>query len=79
MEETLLLLPYADACKILEYLPKLLKSEYQTELLVRLALSLIQAHHEPIVANSQMLTILEEVRDLAMEKITKLRVSFNYF
>ncbi|XP_057338104.1 WD repeat-containing protein 3 [Microplitis mediator] len=78
MEETLLLLPYADACQILEYLPKLLKSEYQTELLVRLALSLIQAHHEPIVANSQMLPILEEVRDLAMEKITKLRDTVGY-
>ncbi|XP_074104219.1 WD repeat-containing protein 3 [Cotesia typhae] len=78
MEETLLLLPYADACEILEYLPRLLKSDYQTELLVRLALTLIQAHHEPIVANSTMLPILEEVRDLAMSKITKLRDTVGY-
>lgn len=78
MEETLLLLPYSAACDILKYLPKLLENDYQSEMLSRLALSLIQAHHGPIIANSDLLTNLEEVRDLAMKRINDLRVMKNF-
>lgn len=74
MEETLLLLPFSAACEILEMLPKLLKSEYQAEMLCRLAVSLIQAHHGPITGNSDLLPVLEEVRDLAMKRMGDLRV-----
>uniref|UniRef100_A0A0C9R4Q1 Wdr3 protein n=1 Tax=Fopius arisanus TaxID=64838 RepID=A0A0C9R4Q1_9HYME len=79
MEETLLLLPFSTACEILQMLPKLLRSEYQAEMLSRLAVSLIQAHHGPITANSDLLPVLEEVRDLAMKRIGDLRdtIGFN--
>lgn len=71
-----MLLPYSAACAILETLPKLLRSESQAELVTRLALSLIKAHHGPIVANSELLPTLQEVRSLAMKRISSLRVHF---
>lgn len=74
MEETLLLLPYSAASDILQRLPNLLKSDYHVELLARLALCLIQAHHGPIVANQNLLPTLEIVKKLAVEKISTLRV-----
>ncbi|EZA47881.1 hypothetical protein DMN91_003248 [Ooceraea biroi] len=73
LEETLLLLTYSAACDILQRLPKLLKGNYQVELLARLALCLVQAHHGPIVANKNLLFTLEIVKKLAMEKISALR------
>lgn len=74
LEETLLLLPYSTACNILQRLPSLLKRDYHAELLARLALCLIQAYHGPIVANKNLLPILESVKTLAIEKISTLRV-----
>lgn len=74
LEETLLLLPYSAASEILQSLPNLLKKNYKPELIARLALCLIQAHHGPIVANQNLLTVLENVQKLAIEKISTLRV-----
>ncbi|KAG5332620.1 WDR3 protein, partial [Acromyrmex heyeri] len=73
LEETLLLLPFSAACDILQRLPNLLKNNYHTELLARLALCLVQAHHGPIVANQNLLPTLEIVKQLAVEKISALR------
>lgn len=69
-----MLLTYSAACDILQRLPKLLKGDYHAELLARLALCLIQAHHGPIVANHNLLPTLEIVKQLAVEKISTLRV-----
>ncbi|KAF7991112.1 hypothetical protein HCN44_002674 [Aphidius gifuensis] len=79
MEETLYLLPYTEACELLRLLPKFLKKEYQVELLSRVALCLIQAHHGPIVANSDLYPIIEEIQSLAVKGITNLRntIGFN--
>ncbi|XP_012232010.1 WD repeat-containing protein 3 [Linepithema humile] len=79
MEETLLLLPFSAACDILQKLPTLLKRDYHAELLARLALCLIQAHHGPIVANQNLLPTLEIVKKLAVKKISTLRdtIGFN--
>lgn len=74
MEEALLLLPYSTACELLHYLPKLLESNYQAEMLARLAVSLIRAHHGPMTANATLLPILEQVRDLSMKRISELKV-----
>ncbi|XP_014476542.1 PREDICTED: WD repeat-containing protein 3 [Dinoponera quadriceps] len=81
LEETLLMLPFSAACEILQKLPVLLKRNDHSELFARLALCLIQAHHGPIVANGNLLSTLEEVKMLAMEKITTLRdiVGFNLY
>lgn len=73
LEETLLLLPYSAACDILQRLPNLLKNDYHAELLARLALCLVQAHHGPIVANQNLLPTLEIVKKLAVERISSLR------
>lgn len=78
LEETLLLLPFSAACDILQRLPNLLKNNYHTELLARLALCLVQAHHGPIVANQNLLPTLEIVKKLAVEKISALRVMKAY-
>jgi len=67
-------LPYSAACDILQRLPNLLKNDYHTELLARLAVCLVQAHHGPIVANQNLLSTLEIVKKLAVEKISALRV-----
>lgn len=56
-------------------LPKLLKRKYQAEIVTRLALTLIQTHHNPIVASANLLSTVEEIKTLAMEQITSLRVS----
>ncbi|KAH0946147.1 hypothetical protein HN011_001484 [Eciton burchellii] len=79
LEETLLLLTYSAVCDILQRLPKLLQSDYHNELVARLALFLIQVHHGPIVANHNLLPILEIVKKLAVEKISALRnaIGFN--
>lgn len=74
MEETLLLLPYSVACDILKKLPKLLQSDYHTELMSRLALCLIQAHHGPIIATEELLPVLETVKTLAIKKVSDLKV-----
>lgn len=74
LEETLLLLPYSTACEILQMLPKLLKSDYHTELIARLALCLVQAHHGPIMTTSELLPVLEIVKTLTIKKISELRV-----
>ena len=76
LNEALLILPYSVACDVLKMLPKLLKRQYQIELVTKLALSLIQAHHNPIVASQELLPTLEEVRKLAMEQISTLRVRY---
>ncbi|XP_015606327.1 WD repeat-containing protein 3 [Cephus cinctus] len=78
LEEALLLLPYSAACEILRMLPKLLESEYQSELLARLSLCLIQAHHGPIVASQELLSTLETVKALAMQRIATLRDTVGY-
>lgn len=67
-------MPYSAACDILQRLPNLLKSDYHAELLSRLALCLVQAHHGPIIANQNLLPTLEIVKKLAVEKISTLRV-----
>ncbi|XP_076183673.1 WD repeat-containing protein 3 isoform X2 [Ptiloglossa arizonensis] len=79
LEETLLLLPYSTACEILQMLPKLLKSDYHTELIARLALCLVQAHHGPIMTTSELLPVLEIVKTLTIKKISELRdtIGFN--
>lgn len=79
LEETLLLLPYSAACEILKMLPKLFESDYDTELMARLALCLLQAHHGPITATKELLPVLEIVRALAIKKVSGLRdmIGFN--
>ena len=79
LEETLLLLPYSVACDILKKLPKLLESDYHTELMSRLALCLIQAHHGPIIATEELLPVLETVKTLAIKKVSDLKdmIGFN--
>ncbi|CAK9807252.1 WD repeat-containing protein 3 [Anthophora plagiata] len=81
LEETLLLLPYSAACEILKQIPKLLKSDYHTELIARLALCLVQAHHGPIIATQELLPVLETVKTLASKKISDLRdvIGFNLY
>ncbi|XP_012276684.1 WD repeat-containing protein 3 [Orussus abietinus] len=78
LEETLLLLPFSAACEILRMLPNLLKSDYQVELLARLALSLIQAHHGPIISSSNLLPILESVQQLIFERVSALKDMIGY-
>ncbi|XP_031826213.1 WD repeat-containing protein 3 [Nomia melanderi] len=73
LDETLMLLPYSAACDILKMLPKLLQSDYHTELIARLALSLIQTHHGPITANLELLQTLETVKTLSIKKVSALR------
>ncbi|XP_076762972.1 WD repeat-containing protein 3 [Xylocopa sonorina] len=79
LEETLLLLPYSAACEILKILPKLLESNYHTELIARLALCLVQAHHGPVTATKELLPVLETVEKLAIKKVSELRdmIGFN--
>lgn len=79
LEESLLLLPYSAACEILKMLPKLLESNYHTELIAKLALCLIQAHHGPIIATQELLPILEIVKTLTIKKVSDLRdiIGFN--
>lgn len=74
LEETLLLLPYSAACEILQMLPRLLKSNFHTELLTRLTICLIQAHHGPIMSNQNLLLTLETIKPLIFNRISTLRV-----
>ena len=60
-------------------LPKLLKSQYQAEMVAKLTLSLIQAHHGPIAASQELLPQIEEIKILAMKQISTLRVLSNTF
>ncbi|XP_046466507.1 WD repeat-containing protein 3 [Neodiprion pinetum] len=78
LEEALLLLPYSAVCEILKILPKLLKGDYQTELVSRLTISLVHAHHGPIVTSKELLTTLEMIKNLSLERITTLRDTVGY-
>ena len=55
-------------------LPNLLRNQYQAEIVVKLTLSLLEAHHGPIVASQELLPQLEEIKDLAFQQIFSLRV-----
>lgn len=79
MQETLYLLPYTEACEVLRLLPKFLKKEYQVEMLSRVALCLIQAHHGPIVSNPDLYPIIEEIKSLTVKGISNLRVIHNIY
>ncbi|XP_058809971.1 WD repeat-containing protein 3 [Phymastichus coffea] len=80
-DEALLLLPYSAACDILKILPNLLKSQYESELVVKLTLSLIQAHHGPIIASQELLPEIEIIKSLALQQISTLRdtLGFNLY
>ncbi|XP_012251117.2 WD repeat-containing protein 3 [Athalia rosae] len=78
LEEALLLLPYSAACEILKVLPELFNSNYQAELVSRLTLSLVRAHHSPIVTSKELLTILDKIRTLSLERVTALRDTVGY-
>ncbi|XP_033226302.1 WD repeat-containing protein 3 [Belonocnema kinseyi] len=78
LDEALLVLPYSVACEVLKMLPKLLKRQYKAELVSKVALSLVKAHHGPIVASQELLPILEEVNKLAMKQISNLRDSIGF-
>ncbi|KAI4483042.1 hypothetical protein M0804_008097 [Polistes exclamans] len=79
LEETLLLLPFATACEILQMIPRLLKINFHTELLTKLTVFLIQAYHGPITSNQNLLLTLETIKPIIFEKISTLRdtVGFN--
>ncbi|CAB0031210.1 unnamed protein product [Trichogramma brassicae] len=74
-DEALYLLPFSTACKILKILPKLLQSDYQAEMIIKVGLSLIEAHNKPITASKDLLPQIEEIHRLALERISTLRVS----
>lgn len=78
-DEALLLLPYSAACDILQMLPDLLKSQYQAEIVAKLTLSLLQAHHGPIVASQELLPQIEQIKSCALQQISTLRVRVIYF
>ncbi|XP_016840721.1 WD repeat-containing protein 3 [Nasonia vitripennis] len=80
-DEALFLLPYSAASEILRMLPSLLKSQYQAEIVAKLTLSLIQAHHGPIIASQELLPQIEEIKSLALQQVSSLRdtLGFNLY
>ncbi|XP_015181340.1 PREDICTED: WD repeat-containing protein 3 [Polistes dominula] len=78
LEETLLLLPFTNACEILKMMPRLLKNNFYTELLTRLTVCLIQAHNGPITSNQNLLETLETIKPIIFEKINTLRDTIGY-
>ncbi|KAI4496116.1 hypothetical protein M0802_007983 [Mischocyttarus mexicanus] len=78
LEEALLLLPFSSACEILQMIPRLLKNNFHTELLTRLTICLIEAHHGPILSNQNLLRTLEEIKPLIFKKISTLRDIVGY-
>lgn len=71
-------MPYSSACELLQIVAKLLESEYHVELVANVTLSLVKAHFNPIVANQNLLTIIDRVRTMALEQLTKLRDTVGY-
>ncbi|XP_014605888.1 PREDICTED: WD repeat-containing protein 3-like [Polistes canadensis] len=60
-------------------IPRLSKINFHTELLTKLTVFLIQAHHGPITSNQNLLLTLETIKSIIFEKISTLRdtVGFN--
>ncbi|XP_014226039.1 WD repeat-containing protein 3 [Trichogramma pretiosum] len=77
-DEALYLLPFSTACKILKILPKLLQSDYQAEMIIKVGLSLIEAHNKPITASKDLLPQIEEIHRLALERISTIRDMVGY-
>jgi U3 small nucleolar RNA-associated protein 12 len=60
LEEALLLLPFVTVCKILQKLPRLIRSRKDhTELIVKVVLFLFRVHQRPIVSQQTMLVDLQ--------------------
>lgn len=69
MEETLLLLPFASVCEVLEKIPVMTdKRKDCTELICKIVIFLMRVHQKPIVGNYTLLPILQTI-------ITKLQSS----
>lgn len=74
LEESLLLLPYAAVCEVLENLSPLLARGDHTELICKIMIFLVKLHHAPIVANHSLSLTLEKLNKLAKEHVQQIRV-----
>lgn len=74
LEESLLLLPFANVCEILEKLPGLAEQRKdQTELICKVVLFLFRIHHRPIVNNQVLLPSIQKLIKNLEGSIVELR------
>ncbi|KAK9880788.1 hypothetical protein WA026_013117 [Henosepilachna vigintioctopunctata] len=78
LEEALLILPFSAVCEVLQVLPTLIQRGDNIELLCKLSVFLLKLHHSPVVANHTLLTTLEKLYKLAMNKLQELRDMVGY-
>ncbi|XP_058130598.1 WD repeat-containing protein 3 [Anopheles ziemanni] len=74
LEESLLLLPFAAVCELLERIPKLtITRKDQTELICKVVLFLFRVHQKPIVSNQVLLPVIQKIIHTLQEAICELR------
>lgn len=73
LEEALLLLPYTSVCELLPLFIPLLERKLHCDIVCRTLVFLIRVHHRPLVANPSLLTLVQKLSMLAMQRITEFR------
>eukprot|EP00041_Stephanoeca_diplocostata_P026325 m.707758 g.707758 ORF g.707758 m.707758 type:complete len:973 (+) comp22936_c1_seq3:138-3056(+) len=79
LDESLLVLPFSYAMKLLPYLDKWIKGGAAVERSTRCVLFLMTVHHNQIVSNEKMVPVLQSLRTNTLPQITQLKdtIGFN--
>ncbi|KAK7588108.1 hypothetical protein V9T40_005353 [Parthenolecanium corni] len=72
MEEILSLLPFASVNRLIEYLiPLLRSSKGDVEILNRVLVFLLKAHHKPIVSSRNLFLAMKQLQSLSLDRVTE--------
>ncbi|KAL5981824.1 Dip2/Utp12 protein [Asimina triloba] len=69
LEQTLLSLPFADALKLMSYLKDWIPNPDKVELVCRVAVVLLQTHHNQLIATPAARTVLSLLKDILYKKV----------
>lgn len=73
MEEILSLLPFASVNQLIEQLIPLLKRSREVEVINRVLVFLVRAHHKPIVSSRNLFLTMKQLQSLSMKRVTEAR------
>lgn len=72
MEEILSLLPFASVNQLIEYLiPLLRSSKGEVEIINRVLVFLVKAHHKPIVSSRDLFLAMKQLQSLSVNRVTE--------
>ncbi|XKL69662.1 hypothetical protein PGB90_007431 [Kerria lacca] len=79
LEEILSLLPFLSVNELIEYLvPLLRRQNSDTEIIVRILVFLLRAHHKPIISSNNLYITLKQLNLIAIQNINEITDTMGY-